>query len=67
MAQYDFVCRDCGNAFEVFVRGLIKDADKQCPQCGSVSVRQKFSSFLSGGSSSSPASGCDTPVGSPFG
>ena len=46
MAQYDFVCRDCGNAFEVFVRGLIKDADKQCPQCGSVSVRQKFSGFL---------------------
>jgi len=45
--------------------GFIKAEQQECPQCGSRNVRQKFSSFLRGGSNSS--SGCSAPVGSPFG
>jgi putative FmdB family regulatory protein len=55
MSTYDLVCDACGHEFEVFVQGFIKDAEKVCPDCGSVDVRQKFSSFLRslGGRSSS--------------
>ena len=67
MALYDFVCADCSHGFEVFSIGFIKAEQEQCPQCGSRNVHQKFSSFLSGGSSSSSSSGCGAPAGSPFG
>lgn len=66
MAFYDFVCLDCGDAFEVYVQGFIRDEQKECPECGSRAVRQKFSSFLRNGSSSSGSS-CGTPSGSRFG
>ncbi len=65
MASYDFVCMDCGDSFELFVHGFIKDEQKRCPACGSASVRQKFSSFLSR-ASSSPASSCTPRPGSAF-
>jgi putative FmdB family regulatory protein len=65
MALYDFVCMDCGSTFELFVQGFIADDEKRCPGCGSRAVRQKFSSFLSRGSSSS-SSGCEPRAGSAF-
>jgi putative FmdB family regulatory protein len=69
MAQYDFVCNECGEAFDVFCTGFIKDEQKKCPKCGSHAVRQKFSSFLRNGSasSSSESSGCGAPRSSGFG
>lgn len=48
MATYDFICGACGDEFELFVQGFIKDEEKLCPACGSADVRQKFSSFLRG-------------------
>jgi putative FmdB family regulatory protein len=64
VASYDLVCQECGNAFEVFRQGFLRDDDKICPACGSTDVRQRFSSFLRnlGG-----AGGCSAPSGSPFG
>ena len=67
MALHDFVCADCDHGFEVFSVGFIKAEQQECPQCGSRNVRQKFSSFLTGGSGSGTSSGCSAPVGSPFG
>ncbi len=70
MSQYDFTCHECEAAFEVFSTGFIKAEQKQCPECGSTDVRQKFTSFLRGASSSSgfvPAGGCAAPAGSGFG
>jgi putative FmdB family regulatory protein len=64
MAFYDFVCQDCGEAFEVFTQGFIKDGDKECPSCHSTNVGQKFTSFLHSGST---GGGCSAPAGSPFG
>jgi putative FmdB family regulatory protein len=63
MALYDFVCANCDHTFEVFSIGFIKAEQEECPECGSHNVHQKFSSFLSGGSSS----GCGAPASSPFG
>ena len=70
MSQYEFTCHECEAGFEVFSTGLIKDEQKKCPECGSPDVRQKFTSFLRGGSSSSnhaPSGGCAAPAGSGFG
>jgi len=64
MAQYDFVCNECGSTFEVFVTGFIRDEHKVCPECESTSVRQKFSSFLRNGSASA---GSCAPRNSGFG
>jgi len=57
MASYDFVCSECGNQYEVYVQGFLKDKDKKCPKCGSTAVRQKFSSFLRNFGSCSPSGG----------
>jgi putative FmdB family regulatory protein len=65
MASYDLVCTECDHEFEVYVQGFLKDDDKVCPECGSASVRQKFSSFLRNIGAGS-AGGC-APSGSPFG
>ena len=68
MASYDLVCDACGNEFEVFVQGFLKDDQKSCPKCGSSETHQKFSSFLSNLGGSSASSGCATaPRGSGFG
>jgi putative FmdB family regulatory protein len=67
MATYDFVCQDCDKEFEVFVPGFLKEKDKRCPACGSVNVRQKFSSFLRNFGSSSYGGGGGCYSGSPFG
>jgi putative FmdB family regulatory protein len=68
MASYDLICEDCGNSFEVFRQGFLKDEDRVCPECGSVDVRQKFSSFLSNLGGASASSACAAPSGgSPFG
>ena len=64
MALYDFICDDCGSAFEVFSVGFLKDEQKQCPQCGSRAVRQKYSAFLRG---LATGPGCDAPPRSGFG
>jgi putative FmdB family regulatory protein len=66
MASYDLVCEACGHDFEVFRQGFLRDEDRVCPDCGSLDVRQKFSSFLNniGGGS---GGGCAAPVGSGFG
>jgi putative FmdB family regulatory protein len=65
MALYDFTCLECSHVFEVFSPGFIKEEQKQCPVCGSQSVRQKFTSFLRNGSSA--RSGCGAPSSSGFG
>jgi putative FmdB family regulatory protein len=45
MASYDLKCRSCGDEFEVFVRGFLKDDAKVCPECGSREVEQRFTGF----------------------
>ena len=67
MATYDLVCLDCGHVFEVFVQGFLKDADRQCPDCGSFKTRQKFSPFLTNAGSGAAASSHEPPASGGFG
>ena len=66
MALYDFACGACGEEFEVFALGFIKDEQKVCPACGSDDVQQQFRSFLNFGSSGGGGD-CAAPAGSGFG
>lgn len=61
MAHYDFVCRACGHAFEVFSTGFIRDEQKFCPICSSADIQQQYSSFLHSikAAPSAPACDCD--------
>jgi putative FmdB family regulatory protein len=66
MPLYDYLCKDCGEAFEV--RATIKEKeaglDLACPKCGSHDARQILSAalVLHGGKEFSPPA-CDPNAG----
>jgi putative FmdB family regulatory protein len=45
MASYDLKCRSCGEEFEVFQLGFLKEDAKVCPACGGREVEQRFTGF----------------------
>jgi len=47
MATYEFVCRDCGTAFEVSCHIEDREAQAVCPKCGSHAVDQQFTAAFS--------------------
>jgi putative FmdB family regulatory protein len=59
MPLYEYLCRDCGQAFERYVRAWGEAVS--CPTCGGASVEKKVSSFAftaAGGAGTSAADGC---------
>ena len=59
MPLYEYLCRDCGRAFERYVRAWGDTVE--CPACGGTSVEKKVSSFAfasASGGASSAGSGC---------
>jgi len=67
MPLYEFVCDECGQAFELLVGFSQADKAQRCPDCGGEKTHRKMSSFAMGGSSSSSsASLSSAPVSSPF-
>jgi putative FmdB family regulatory protein len=65
MASYDLRCGACGQDFELFVQGFLKEEQKICPECGSRDVAQRFTGFLCGSASgpSSADQGCGASRG----
>ncbi len=47
MPIYEFVCGACGHPFEELVRSYSAIAEVHCPECGSMSLRRKMSTFAS--------------------
>ena len=45
MASYDLKCRSCGEVFEVFQLGFLKEEAKVCSACGGRDVEQRFTGF----------------------
>jgi putative FmdB family regulatory protein len=58
MPLYDYLCRECGLAFEKLRSIKDEDRDLECPQCHSSKVERLLSTFSSGG--------CSTPANSRF-
>jgi hypothetical protein len=46
----DLICRSCKHAYHVACDSLIKDDEKNCPECGSSSYRQTFAGYRRNGS-----------------
>jgi putative FmdB family regulatory protein len=59
MPIYSYICKDCGEKFDLFIRSGGKGEKLICKKCGSKNIQKTFSSF-SMGSSSSKDSGYDS-------
>jgi putative FmdB family regulatory protein len=69
MPIYEYICQDCGERYDKFVRSSVAKIDLRCPKCGSAQGKKAFSVFgvrgEGGGSSlaaTSSAAACG-PVG----
>ena len=70
MPLYEYVCINCGTAFEQFVRSASSQEAVTCPKCASTLVNKQFSTFgmkgaggFSGGSSAANDASCSTGGG----
>lgn len=64
MPIYEYRCKLCQTKFEFFHKSLSADEKITCPKCGANEVVKVFSTFatnLSGESSFTYQSSCDTP------
>ena len=62
MARYEYVCKDCGTAFELQRSMADAEGDVRCPN-GHAAVRRRFSVYATSGapevgSGASAAGGC---------
>ena len=61
MPLYEYICRDCGKAFEVLQR-MGEGGDRlRCPRCGAVGADRQLSTFAghaSHGGGAATAPGC---------
>jgi len=62
MPLYEYVCRECGHAFEVLQRMGERGDDLRCPVCDEVGADRQLSTFAGhashGGSGAVNASAC---------
>ena len=58
MPIYEYICRKCGNEFEVLV--FNKDEKPECPECGAKKPTKKMSSFGFSAGSKFKSSSTDT-------
>ena len=70
MPLYEYICINCGTAFEQFVRSASAQEAVACPKCASTLVNKQFSTFwtkgaggFSGGSSAASDASCSTGGG----
>jgi putative FmdB family regulatory protein len=50
MPIYEYMCQECDQEFEKFVRSMTSRVEVKCPHCGSVRVKKGWSAFASSGS-----------------
>lgn len=62
MPLYEYICRQCGHAFEVLQRMGERGDDLRCPTCGEVGAERQLSTFAGraaqGSSAATPAPAC---------
>ncbi|MEA3346479.1 MAG: zinc ribbon domain-containing protein [Candidatus Auribacterota bacterium] len=59
MPIYTYICKDCGENFDLLVGVTAKKTELKCSKCNSKNIKKTFSSFSAGGSDSSRPS-CPT-------
>lgn len=60
MPVYSYVCKDCGEKFDLFLRIGGKDDELVCKKCGSKNIQRVFASFGIGSSSDTNMSGSES-------
>jgi putative FmdB family regulatory protein len=68
MPIYEYICVDCGEAFEALVAN--SRSKSSCPKCGSKKLSRQFSTFAAHGQSAAPScaqKGCPMSGGCPSG
>ena len=69
MPVYSYVCKECGENFDLLVGVTVESVELKCRKCGSNNIEKTVSSFSVGNStskSSSSVSSCPTgtcPIG----
>ncbi len=59
MPLYSYVCKDCGETFDLLVGVTVQKTELKCRKCGSEHIEKTFGSF-SMGASGSKTSGFDS-------
>ena len=68
MPIYEYVCEECGEKYEKFVRSSLAKVELKCPTCGSPKGKKAISMFgMRGGSSSSSLGASSAAACSPVG
>ena len=52
MPIYEYVCQECGERYDKFVRSSLAKVELKCPNCGSAQADKAFSVFGVGANSS---------------
>ncbi len=65
MPVYSYICKDCGNKFDLLVGVVSKDEEEICKKCGSKNIKKLLTCFgvnVSSGKSDLSSSGpsCST-------
>jgi len=63
MPVYSYICKDCGEKFDLLVGVTAEKAELKCRKCGSKKIEKALASFgigTSSNSSSSDSSSCPT-------
>ncbi len=67
MPLYEFVCEECGGAFELLVGFSQADQPQVCPKCKGRQTHRKVSTFaMGGGATRSMGAPAARPARSPF-
>lgn len=45
MPVYSYLCRNCGEKFDLLVGVVSEKTEVKCPKCGSSSIEKTFASF----------------------
>lgn len=65
MPIYIYLCKDCGEKFDLLVGVTSEKVELKCKKCNSSNIERRFSSFsvgTSGGKTSSSGPSCPTGV-----
>ncbi|MEW6556802.1 MAG: zinc ribbon domain-containing protein [Elusimicrobiota bacterium] len=60
MPLYTYICKDCGESFELLVGINANREELKCEKCNSKNIQRTFASFNTGSRSSSPTPTCPT-------
>ena len=63
MPVYTYICKDCGEKFDLLIGVSSERPEIKCKKCSSKNIERLFSGFNVGGSKDTSSSGPSCPTG----